>query len=292
MAHMELTAATGVETLAVVGLGLIGGSMACDARANGFARRILGVDRNPENARRALELGLVDALLPLDDAVAQADLTIVAIPVDAAIRAVPGILDQIGDRQVVTDVCSTKLTLMEAIRRHPRRSRFVGGHPMAGTEFSGPEAARSGLFDGKVGIVCDEADSAPDAVARVEALYHALGMRIERFDAARHDMHVAYVSHVSHAISYALALTVLEKEKDENQIFNLASGGFSSTARLAKSSADMWTPIFLNNRENVLAVIDTYLGKLGELRDAIEHNDEARLRALMTAANDIRRVLR
>jgi len=289
---MELTAATGVECLAVVGLGLIGGSMARDARANGFARRILGVDRNPENARRALELGLVDVLLPLDDAVSQADLTIIAIPVDAAIRAVSEILDKVGDHQVVTDVCSTKLTLMEAIRRHPRRSRFVGGHPMAGTEFSGPEAARFGLFAGKVGIVCDESDSAPDAVAKVEALYRALGMRIERFDAARHDMHVAYVSHVSHVISYALALTVLEKEKDENQIFNLASGGFSSTARLAKSSADMWTPIFLNNRENVLAVIDTYLGKLGELRNAIEQNDEARLRALMAAANDIRRVLR
>lgn len=280
-------------TVGIIGLGLIGGSFARDIRARGFARRIVGVDRDPHHAERALALGLVDAVSTLDDAAARAaDLTIVAVPVDAAITVLPAILGRTGPAQTVTDVCSTKQTLMDAVRRHPRRARFVGGHPMAGTEHSGPSAALAGLFDGKVGILCDEADSAPDAVACVESLYRTLGMRIERFDAARHDMHVAYVSHVSHAISYALALTVLEKERDETQIFNLASGGFGSTARLAKSSADMWTPIFLHNRDNILAAIDTYMAKLGALRSAIERRDDAALRALIAAANDIRRVLR
>lgn len=289
---MEANRTAAVDTVAVVGLGLIGGSFARDLRARSVARTILGVDLDPTHASRALGLGIVDAALPLDEAVAKADLILVAVPVDAAIRILPAVLDRVGLHQTVTDVCSTKVTLMDAIRRHPMRSRFVGGHPMAGTEHSGPDAALTGLFDGKVGILCDEADSAPDAVACVEALYRALGMRIERFDAARHDMHVAYVSHVSHAISYALALTVLEKERDETQIFNLASGGFSSTARLAKSSADMWTPIFLHNRDNVLAAIDTYLAKLGALRAAIDRRDEPALRALIASANDIRRVLR
>lgn len=289
---MDSPASPVVDTVAVVGFGLIGGSFALDIRARGFARRILGVGRSLASTARALELGLVDDVVPLSDAVAQAQLIIVAVPVDASIRLLPTILDGVGAGQTVTDVGSTKLTLMDAIRRHPNRARFVGGHPMAGTEHSGPDAALTGLFHGKVGIVCDEADSAPDAVACVEALYRVLGMRIVRLDAARHDMHVAYVSHVSHVISYALALTVLEKERDEDQIFNLASGGFGSTARLAKSSADMWTPIFLHNRDNVLAVIDTYLGKLGSLRDAIERRDEAGLRALIAAANEIRRVLR
>lgn len=289
---MERTAHARVECLAVIGLGLIGGSLARDARTRGFARRIVGVEANPANARRALELGLADEVLPLDAAVRGADLVVVAVPVDCALRLLPKVLDLVSAAACVTDVCSTKQSLVAAVRNHPKRQRFVGGHPMAGTEHSGPDAALPGLFDGKVGILCDTEDSAADAVAVVEDLYRVLGMRIERFEASRHDMHVAYVSHVSHVISYALALTVLEKEKDETQIFNLASGGFGSTARLAKSSTDMWTPIFLDNRDNVLAVIETYQSKLEELRRAIEARDEPRLRTLIAAANDIRRVLR
>lgn len=282
----------GVDELAVAGLGLIGGSLARDARACGFARRLLGVEPNPAHARRALELGLVDEVLPLDRAVGRAALTVVAVPVDAALEVLPAVLDRIGGGQVVTDVCSTKRVLMDRVRQHPRRARYVGGHPMAGTENSGPDAALAGLFAGKAGILCDVQESAPDAVAAVEALYRALGLRIEHLDAARHDQDVAYVSHVSHVIAYALALTVLEKERDEQQLLNLASGGFSSTARLAKSSAAMWAPIFATNRDNVLAVIDTYLGKLDKFRRAIEAGDEAGLRALITAANAIRQVLR
>jgi len=288
---MKQSANQAVNSVAVVGLGLIGGSFARDIRSSGFAGRIIGVDNNPAHAARARELRLVDDIATLADAVALADLIIVAVPVDVAERLLPRVLDGIGADQTVTDVCSTKETLLKAVRQHPRRERFVAGHPMAGTEHSGPDAALEGLFRDKVGIICNREESAPAAVALVEQLYEALGMRIEYLDGSRHDMHVAFVSHVSHAISYALALTVLEKERDERQIFNLASGGFSSTARLAKSSAAMWTPIFLANRDNVLSVLDTYLEKLGELRTAIADNDSQSLNALISAANDIRRVL-
>ncbi len=288
---MNTPASPAVNTVAVVGLGLIGGSFARDIRTAGFADRILGVDNNSQHAARARELQLVDATASLADAANQADLTIIAVPVDAAEKLLPQVLDSIGPHQTVTDVCSTKATLLNAVHQHPRRDRFVAGHPMAGTEHSGPDAALSGLFHDKVGIICNREESAPGAVALIEQLYRALGMRIEYLDGQRHDMHVAFVSHVSHAISYALALTVLEKERDERQIFNLASGGFSSTARLAKSSASMWTPIFLANRDNVLSVLDTYLEKLSELRTAIEDNDSQTLNSLIAAANDIRRVL-
>jgi prephenate dehydrogenase len=285
------TALSGIE-VAIVGLGLIGGSIARDLRGRGACARLLGVDNNAEHAARSLDLGLVDAVLPLDAALETAGLVVIAVPVDAAMHLLPAVLDRVDGRQVVTDVCSTKQKLMEVVRAHPSRHRFVGGHPMAGTEFSGPDAAVEGLFEGKAGILCDTADSAPEAVALVEELYQTLGMRTVQMDAARHDMQVAYVSHVSHAISYALALTVLDKERDETAIFNLASGGFDSTARLAKSGADMWVPIFMSNRDNLLAVLATYREKLEALRGAIEAGDAEAMRALIVAANDIRRVLR
>ncbi len=289
---MQTGRTAGVDRLAVAGLGLMGASLARDARTNGFARRILGVETDPAHARRALDLGLVDEVLPLGQAVERAELTVVAVPVDAALELLPAALDRTGEGQTLTDFCSTKRALLERVRRHPRRARYVAGHPMAGTENSGPDASRDGLFAGKAGILCDAQDSAPDAVEAVEALYRALGLRIVRLDAARHDRDVAYVSHAAHVIAYALALAVLDREHDERQVLDLASGGFSSTARLAKSSAAMWAPIFATNRDNVLAVIETCLAKLDAFRRAIAEGDDAGLRALIDRANTIRQVLR
>ena len=187
--------------------------------------------------------------------------------------------------------CGPKTAIADAVRNHPRRNRFVASHPMAGTENSGPAAAQDHLFEGKVAVLCDLAASAPDAVQTVEALYTTLGMRLVRMDAATHDLHAAYVSHLSHVVSYALALATLEKEKDGNAIFALAGGGFASAARLAKSAPDMWVPIFRQNRTAVLDAIDTYQQKLQSLRAAIDSGDEARIRALIAEANEIRRVL-
>jgi prephenate dehydrogenase len=278
-------------TLTVVGLGLIGGSMAIDLKKRGFAAHVIGVDHDRLHAATARNIGLIDEVADLETDVAAADLVLVAIPVDAAISEIPRILDYITDRQVVTDVASTKTSIMNALRNHPQRRRFVGSHPMAGTEYSGPWAALSGLFDSKAAIICDPEDSDDDAVRLVEGLYECLNMRPVHMEAERHDVHVAYVSHISHVTSFALALTVLDKEKDEKAIFDLASGGFSSTARLAKSSADMWTPIFQHNSKNVLSVLDVYIRKLHEFREYIADRSHDELHAMIKDANRIRRVL-
>jgi prephenate dehydrogenase len=274
----------------IIGLGLIGGSIAIDLKKRDFATKVIGVDHDPTHCATAQRMGFVDDIQPLDTALAAAELIVVAVPVDAAMSLLPLVLDRVTT-QVVTDVCSTKASIAEAVADHPRRARFVGGHPMAGTENSGPWAALAGLFEGKVGILCDVERSDPDAVECVTRMYDALYMRVEQMDSATHDIHVAYVSHISHVGSYALALTVLEQEHDQRQIFNLASGGFSSTARLAKSSADMWTPIFVHNRDNVLRVLDTYVEKMQALRRCIAEDDRDGLHALITEANRIRRVL-
>lgn len=280
--------------IGIIGLGLIGGSMAIDLKRRGFAHEVLGVEADPVNAAAACQMGLVDEVTDLAGCVSGGDLVVLAVPVGAAVRLLPQVLDMIpeGSDKVVMDVCSTKEVIADAVKNHPQRSHYVATHPMAGTEYSGPWAAMSGLFDGHACIICDAENSCPDAVAKVEALYDVLNMRTIRMDSSNHDVHTAYVSHISHVTSFALALTVLDKEKDEKHIFDLASGGFSSTVRLAKSSPDMWTPILSQNRENVLHVMDTYIEKMNEFRKAIAEGDEPRVRSLIEEANRIRRIIR
>ena len=277
----------------IVGLGLIGGSMALDLRKRGFADRVYGVENVELNAEAALRLGLADEIAGLEACVAASDVVVLAIPVGDAAALLPGVLDLVaGTSKVVLDVCSIKEVMCLAAAGHPARGRYVATHPMAGTEYSGPWAAMPGLFDGRACIFCDTADSDPDAVELAGRLYDTLNMRVSSIRSAAHDMHVAYVSHISHVTSFALALTVLDKEKDEKHIFDLASGGFSSTVRLAKSSADMWVPILSRNRGNVLQVIDTYIEKMQKLRDSIAASDEAAIRELIEDANRIKRIIR
>lgn len=277
----------------IIGLGLIGGSMAVDLRRRGFADEVLGVEADPVNAAAAEKIGLADRIVSFEECVGQADLVVLAVPVGAAVKMLPQVLDRFaGQKKVVIDVCSTKEQLARAVKYHPERRRYVGTHPMAGTEYSGPWAAMPGLFDGHAGIICDAQESDPKAVRTVECLYETLNMRTIYMDSSSHDVHTAYVSHISHVTSFALALTVLDKEKDEKHIFDLASGGFSSTVRLAKSSPDMWTPILTQNRDNVLHVIDTYIDKMQAFRTAIEEGNEDAIRGLIEESNKIRRIIR
>ena len=277
----------------IIGLGLIGGSMAVDLRRRGFADEVLGVETDPVNAAAAEKIGLADRIVSFEECVGQADLVVLAVPVGAAVKMLPQVLDRFaGQKKVVIDVCSTKEQLARAVKYHPERRRYVGTHPMAGTEYNGPWAAMPGLFDGHAGIICDAQESDPKAVRTVECLYETLNMRTIYMDSSSHDVHTAYVSHISHVTSFALALTVLDKEKDEKHIFDLASGGFSSTVRLAKSSPDMWTPILTQNRDNVLHVIDTYIDKMQAFRTAIEEGDEDAIRGLIEESNKIRRIIR
>ena len=285
-----------MKNLGVIGLGLIGGSMAIDLKRKGFAQTILGVDADPVNAAAAEKIGLVDKVVSLEECVDQSDVIILSVPVDAALKLLPVILDrfeQTGAKgKLVMDVCSTKEHLSRSVKYHAKRKMYVASHPMSGTEYSGPWAALPALFDGRACIICDSEESDRKAVKTVEELYTALNMRILYMNSSNHDVHTAYVSHVSHVISFALAQTVLEKEKDEKHIFDLASGGFSSTVRLAKSGADMWTPILLQNSDNVLRVMDTYMDKLKAFRDAIEDGNEEAVRELIQDANRIKRIIR
>jgi len=277
--------------ISIVGLGLIGGSMALDLKAGGFASEVIGVDINQQHCQEAVRRQLVDEIMSLDQALLHCDIMILAVPVHYIIKMLPSILDQVTD-QTVIDVGSTKQMAADSVKNHPNRPYYVATHPMAGTEFSGPGAAIPELFKGKVTIFCDVALSSSKAVNTATALYKCLKMPIIEMNSREHDLHAAYVSHISHISSFALALTVLKKEKDTENIFNLASGGFDSTVRLAKSSAAMWTPIFTQNAENVLNVLDTYISELKLFRAAIEQHDAEALNKFIEEANKIRRILK
>ena len=289
-----------MRTVGIIGLGLIGGSMALDLKRRGFASRTLGVESDPVAAQAACTIGLVDEVVSYEDCIRRADIIVVAVPVGTAVKMVPDILDRLegegspagASAKIVIDVCSTKEPVCRAVEGHPCRAQYVSTHPMAGTEYSGPWAAQPGLFAGRACILADAEESAPSAVETIEALYGALNMRVLRMDARQHDVHTAYVSHISHVTSFALALTVLDKEKDEKHIFDLASGGFSSTVRLAKSNPDMWVPILTQNRDNVLQVMDTYIDKMSQFRDAVAARDAARIRELILQANKIKKIIR
>ena len=278
-------------TAAIIGLGLIGGSLALNLRDKGLYRTILGVENSEDNARQALELGLADRIVDLQQAVAESDLIAVATPVDTIPVLVTKILNRISDRQVVMDAGSIKQELCEIIAMHPRRGRFVATHPMWGTEYSGPSAARSDAFAGRTVVICEKQSSDDDALQTVERIYTALGMPIRYMSAEEQDLHSAYVSHISHITSFALALTVLEKEREEEHIFDLAGGGFESTVRLAKSLPQTWAPIFMGNKYNVLDVLREHIHQLQILRRMLEKDDREGLTAAMERANTIRRIL-
>lgn len=273
----------------IIGTGLIGGSLALSLR--GFQTTIIGYDANPEHMQQALDLGLTDQVMPLDQALPVADLVILAIPVNQARELLPSVLDQISPEAVVTDMGSTKQGICRKVRQHSRRAQYVAAHPIAGTEHSGPRAAQSGLFKNKVAIICERELSSEKAVQLVERLFFLLEMKIIYMQADEHDRHIAYVSHLSHISSFTLGLTVLEIEKNESTIFDMAGSGFASTVRLAKSSPDMWNPIFMQNREHLLVALDAYIGQLSRFRALIEARDYDTLYKLMKEANLIRRVL-
>jgi prephenate dehydrogenase len=274
----------------IIGLGLMGGSAAIDLKKRGFAEVVIGVDSNRLHAETALHIGLVDEIASLDDAISKSDLIILAVPADVAVKMLPKILDRVND-QLVTDMCSTKEMLCQVVKYHAKRQNYIASHPMAGTEFSGPWAAIPGLFDGKAVIFCDAEESGIRSLAAVRRMYETLNMRPVFMDSSSHDRHAAYVSHISHISSFALALTVLDQEKNEKHIFDLASGGFDSTVRLAKSSAEMWSPIFEQNADNVVAVLDTYIEKLNRFRNAITEHDTGKISGLIEKSNKIKKIL-
>ena len=279
-------------TVAVVGIGLIGGSLMIDLRKRGFADKIIGVDSNLQHRNIAQLCGLVDETDSLENAVDRSDLIILSTPVDTNCRMLPGILDRLGGTpKVVTDMGSTKGEIARISRDHPNRGRYVALHPMAGTEFSGPLAAIGRLFDYKNAIICDPELSDKDALCIIEKMLDTLYMKKVYMKSEEHDVHVAYVSHISHITSFSLALSVLDKEREEQNITALAGGGFESTVRLAKSNGETWAPIFLENSGFIIEVIDNYIEKMNLFKKMISEKDMDGLKSLMEEANKIRRIL-
>ena len=276
---------------AVIGIGLIGGSFALTLKDKGICEEVIGVDNSERNRAKAVELGLVDRTLPLDEAIPAADLIVLATPVDSIPLLAVKVLNKV-DRQVVIDMGSTKQELCEVIAQHPRRGRFVATHPMWGTEYSGPEAAVHDGFEGRTVVLCDGAESDPDALKLVEDIYRKIGMPIKYMSSEEQDTHTAYVSDISHITSFALALTVLEKEREEEHIFDLAGGGFESTVRLAKSSPETWAPIFMQNKYNVLDVLREHIHQLQIFRRLLEKDDTEGLKQMMQRANRINRIIK
>lgn len=276
---------------AIIGVGLIGGSFALALRDNGLSDHIIGVDNDEDNRRQALELGIVDEIAQFDKAVADADLIVIATPADAIPMLAVKILNKVRKDQTVIDTGSIKAELCEIIHLHPNRGRFVATHPMWGTEHSGPQAAVRGAFKGRTVVVCDSALSDADALEEVVDIYGRFGMPVIYMDAEEQDMHSAYVSHISHITSFALALTVLEKEREEEHIFDLAGGGFESTVRLAKSSPRTWVPILMQNKYNVLDVLREHIHQLQILRRMLEKDDRKGLAAAIEKANSIKKII-
>jgi len=277
--------------ISIIGVGLIGGSIALKLRQKGIADFIYGIDNSNEHLDEALDLKIIDEKAELEYGIKNADLIILAIPVDAARKLLPNVLDLISNNQTIMDAGSTKAGIVNAVKDHPKRSRFVAFHPMWGTENNGPKSAISDSFSGKAGVICNKEESATDALQLVEKIVENLDMHLIYMNAEDHDIHTAYISHISHITSYALANTVLEKEREEETIFQLASSGFSSTVRLAKSHPEMWVPIFKQNKENVLDVLNEHIAQLRKFKSALEKENFEYLGELIANANKIRGIL-
>ena len=274
----------------VIGIGLIGGSFALDLKSVLKKVEIFGIDKSEEHLDKALQLGLIDHKADFED-LAKADLVYLAIPVDSSLEVLPKILDLVNDNCVVTDAGSTKEHLCKVIADHPKRRNFLAGHPISGTEFSGPTAAINGLFRNKTNIICEVEKTAFKLQERALEIFQAIGMRIRYMDPVSHDRHIAYVSHLSHISSFMLGKTVMEKEKNERDIFDLAGSGFESTVRLAKSSPAMWTPIFSLNKKNVMETLDEYISNLKHFRKLMEEDNFEEVFNEMERTNHIREVL-
>lgn len=276
--------------IGIIGLGLIGGSLGLGLKNKG--NQIIGVDNNLQHQQTAIDLNIVDKIMELDEMIKNVEIILIAIPVNHIEDILPQILDKIEPHQIVMDAGSTKETICEAVKNHPNRAQFIAAHPLAGTEFSGPTAAIPNLFQNKKNIICDKELSSDSALNMALKICMQLEMETYFLDSKSHDVHLAYVSHLSHITSFMLGLTVLDIEKDEKQILNLASTGFQSTVRLAKSSPKTWNPIFNKNKDNIITALDKYINYMQKFRNELADKNELETFEMMNKANKIKRVLK
>ncbi|MFQ3305255.1 MAG: prephenate dehydrogenase [Polaribacter sp.] len=279
-----------MKNIYMIGVGLIGGSFAIDIKKNNPDAIIYGIDTNEKHLNEAKELGVIQEKATLD-AIENADLVIVSIPVDATVKLLPIILDRISETGLVIDAGSTKEAICKAVEHHPKRRNFLACHPIAGTEKSGPTAAVSGLYIGKTNIICEVEKTTFKLQEKALLLFTAIGMRIRYMDPVSHDKHIAYVSHLSHISAFMLGKTVINKEKNERDIFDMAGSGFESTVRLAKSSPAMWTPIFKQNKENIIETLEEYINNLQHFKALMEQDNFSEIFNEMENTNYIKQIL-
>ena len=279
-----------MKNIYAIGVGLIGGSLAKDIKRNNPDMIIHGISRKDATLDEALSLKLIDKKATLED-IKHADLVIVSIPVDATVKLLPIILDLIPDTGLVVDAGSTKEAICKAVENHPKRRNFLAMHPIAGTEHSGPSAAISGLFEGKTNIVCEVEKTTFKLQEKALKLFTGIGMRIRYMNPEAHDKHIAYMSHLSHISSFMLGKTVIDKEKNERDIFDMAGSGFASTVRLAKSSPEMWTPIFKQNKTNVIETLEEYINNLNHFKELMKQDDFEAIYNEMKNTNYIKDIL-
>ena len=279
-----------MKEISIIGVGLIGGSLALDIKRKYPEVTIKGIDASKEHLNKAIELNIIDAAATYND-LQNSELVILAIPVDVSVIELPKILDAISDITVVVDVGSTKTAICAAVEGHTRRRNFLAAHPIAGTEYSGPTAAIQDLFVGKTNIVCEVEKTAFKLQQKALKLFDDIGMHMRYMNPEAHDKHIAYVSHLSHISSFMLGKTVIEKEKNERDIFDLAGSGFESTVRLAKSSPAMWAPIFKQNKYNVIDTLNDYIDNLKDFKNCIEQDDFEAVFNQMEDVNHIKEIL-
>ena len=279
-----------MNAIYIIGVGLIGGSFAIDIRKENPGAIVYGIDINEGYLDESLALGVIDEKATLED-LEKADLVIVSIPVDVTVKLLPNILDKIGDNTLVVDAGSTKEAICKEVEHHPKRRNFLAAHPIAGTENSGPKAAISGLYKGKTNIICEVEKTTFKLQEKALDLFRAIGMRIRYMDPVSHDKHIAYVSHLSHISAFMLGKTVINKEKNERDIFDMAGSGFESTVRLAKSSPAMWTPIFKQNKENVIETLEEYINNLQQFKELMQQDNFSEIYNEMENTNYIKQIL-
>lgn len=279
-----------MDKVAVIGLGLIGGSLAVDIKRE-FDSSIIGVDANPENAKKALDLGFVDSIDTIEN-LTDVEVVIIATPVDTISTIAIKVLDVVNDDTLVFDAGSVKVEICKTLAKHQKRKNFLAAHPIAGTEFSGPNAAIPNLFKGKVNIICELEKTNRQIANKAFDIFDKLGMEYKYMSPVEHDRHIAYVSHLSHVSSIMLGKTVLGIEKNEQNIFDMAGSGFESTVRLAKSSPNTWTPIFTQNKQNLLTALESYIKNLIEFKNLLKDNEADKIHQMMEEANHLRKVLK
>ena len=277
--------------IGIIGVGLIGGSLALSAREHIPDVQIYGSNRSETNLQKSLDLGLIDYRLD-DSMIKQMDIILLAIPVDGAMDRLVDLLDEVNDNALIMDFGSTKTAICQQVALHSKRGQFLATHPIAGTEYSGPDSALSDLFKDKIQILCEIHKTRPDLLEWAQDWFKKIGMKLREMDPVEHDQHITYVSHLSHITSYMLGKTVMEKEKDQSAIFDMAGSGFSSTVRLAKSSPNMWVPIFKQNKENISKTLSQYINNLNQFKQLLDADKFDELHEQILEINKIRLILK